>query len=115
MTLQVVSSHLVVPRLLGYMSIQCFFGDSGLFTLMRSLFPKNRPSGLARALMNLDRIIKTLYLLNYIDDEEYRRHRTLYHLHPGLGPYMTAPYCETRLNYRLHLPFVFLQIYCYHL
>lgn len=24
--------------------------------------------------MNLGRIIKTLYLLNYIDNEEYRRH-----------------------------------------
>lgn len=42
--------------------------------LVRSLFRKNRPSGLAKALMNLGRIIRTLYLLNYIDDEEYRRH-----------------------------------------
>lgn len=42
--------------------------------LIRSLFRKNRPSGLAKALMNLGRIIKTLYLLNYIDDEDYRRH-----------------------------------------
>ncbi|HAT2076573.1 TPA: Tn3 family transposase [Legionella pneumophila] len=42
--------------------------------LIRSLFRKNRPSGLAKALMNLGRIIKTLYLLNYIDNEEYRRH-----------------------------------------
>lgn len=42
--------------------------------LIRSLFQKNRPSGLAKALMNLGRIIKTLYLLNYINNEEYRRH-----------------------------------------
>ncbi|WP_106314979.1 Tn3 family transposase [Legionella pneumophila] len=42
--------------------------------LIRSLFRKNRPSGLAKAIMNLGRIIKTLYLLNYIDSEEYRRH-----------------------------------------
>ena len=42
--------------------------------LIRSLFRKNSPSGLAKALMNLGRIIKTLYLLNYIDDEDYRRH-----------------------------------------
>jgi TnpA family transposase len=42
--------------------------------LVRSLFRKNRPSGLAKALMNLGRIIKTLYLLRYIDSEEYRRH-----------------------------------------
>ena len=42
--------------------------------LIRSLFRKNRPSGLAKALMNLGRIIKTLYLLHYIDNENYRRH-----------------------------------------
>ncbi len=42
--------------------------------LVRSLFRKNRPSGLAKALMNLGRIIKTLHLLKYIDSEEYRRH-----------------------------------------
>lgn len=42
--------------------------------LIRSLFRKNRPSGLTKALMNLGRIIKTLYLLNYIDNEDYRRH-----------------------------------------
>ncbi|MBY0280693.1 MAG: Tn3 family transposase [Alphaproteobacteria bacterium] len=42
--------------------------------LIRSLFRKNRPSGLAKALMNLGRIIKTIHLLNYINDEEYRRH-----------------------------------------
>jgi TnpA family transposase len=42
--------------------------------LVRSLFRKNRPSGLAKALMNLGRIIKTLYFLSYIDSEEYRRY-----------------------------------------
>lgn len=42
--------------------------------LIRSLFRKNRPSGLVKALMNLGRIIKTLYLLNYMDNEDYRRH-----------------------------------------
>lgn len=50
--------------------------------LIRSLFHKGRPSGLAKALINLGRIIKTLFLLNYIDDEEYRRH-ILKHLNKG--------------------------------
>lgn len=43
-----------------------------LSDLIRSLFKKNRPSSLAKALMNLGRIIKTLYLLNYIDSEKYQ-------------------------------------------
>ncbi|HLX54503.1 MAG TPA: Tn3 family transposase, partial [Aquella sp.] len=42
--------------------------------LIRSLFRNGRASGLANALINLGRIIKTMYLLNYIDDEDYRRH-----------------------------------------
>jgi len=43
--------------------------------LIRSLFnKKGRPSGLAKALINLGRIQKTLYLLRFIDDEDYRRH-----------------------------------------
>lgn len=42
--------------------------------LIRSLFTNNRPSGLAKALMNLGRIVKTMYLLKYIRDEDYRRH-----------------------------------------
>jgi len=50
--------------------------------LIHSLFHKSRPSGLAKALINLGRIIKTLFLLNYIDDEEYRRH-ILKHLNKG--------------------------------
>lgn len=43
-------------------------------TRLRSLFRKNSSSELAKALMNLGSIIKTLYLLNYIDSEEYQRH-----------------------------------------
>jgi len=41
--------------------------------LIRSLLQSKRPSTLARALGELGRINKTLYLLPYIDDEAYRR------------------------------------------
>ncbi len=41
--------------------------------LMRSLLRSTRPSTLARALRELGRIPKTLYLLSYVDDENYRR------------------------------------------
>lgn len=41
--------------------------------LIRSLLQSKRPSTLARALRELGRINKTLYLLPYIDDETYRR------------------------------------------
>ena len=41
--------------------------------LVRSLLRSERPSTLARALGELGRINKTLYLLPYIDDETYRR------------------------------------------
>jgi len=41
--------------------------------LLRSLLRGKRPSGTARALIELGRVSKTLYLLRYIDDEAYRR------------------------------------------
>lgn len=41
--------------------------------LMRTLQTNDRPTPLARALEELGRIIKTLYLLAYIGDEAYRR------------------------------------------
>ena len=41
--------------------------------LMRTLQTNERPTRLARALEELGRIIKTLYLLAYIDNEAYRR------------------------------------------
>ncbi|MGJ3572966.1 Tn3 family transposase, partial [Klebsiella pneumoniae] len=41
--------------------------------LIRSLLRSTRPSGLAQAIMEVGRVNKTLYLLNYIDDEDYRR------------------------------------------
>jgi TnpA family transposase len=41
--------------------------------LMRTLQGGNRASTLAKAIAEVGRIAKTLYLLNYIDDELYRR------------------------------------------
>lgn len=52
--------------------------------LIRSLLKSERPSGLAQAIMEIGRINKTLYLLNYIDDEDYRR-RILTQLNSGEG------------------------------
>jgi TnpA family transposase len=40
--------------------------------LIRTLQTKDRPTKLARALEELGRLIKTLYLLRFIDDEAYR-------------------------------------------
>jgi TnpA family transposase len=41
--------------------------------LIKTLLKSDRPSGLAQAIIEVGRINKTLYLLNYIDDEDYRR------------------------------------------
>ena len=41
--------------------------------LVRSLLKSSRPSTLARALGELGRIPKTLFLLSFVDDESYRR------------------------------------------
>lgn len=41
--------------------------------LTRTLQTNDRPTKLARALQELGRLIKTLYLLRFIDDESYRR------------------------------------------
>lgn len=50
--------------------------------LMRSILRSKRPSTLARAIAALGRIPKTLYMLAYIDDENYRR-RILTQLNRG--------------------------------
>lgn len=50
--------------------------------LVRSLLKSERPSSLAQAIIDLGRINKTIYLLNYIDDEDYRR-RILTQLNRG--------------------------------
>lgn len=41
--------------------------------LTRTLQTNDRPTRLARALQELGRMVKTLYLLRYVDDEGYRR------------------------------------------
>ena len=48
-------------------------GTISASVLVRSLLRSERPSTLARALGELGRINKTLYLLSYMDDEAYRR------------------------------------------
>ena len=40
---------------------------------MRILQTRDRPTTLARALMHLGSIVKTLHVLNYIDDADFRR------------------------------------------
>ena len=57
--------------------------------LMRTLQTNERPTKLARALEQLGRIVKTLYLLAYIDDEAYRR-RILTQLNRGEGRHQLA-------------------------
>ena len=57
--------------------------------LVRSLLKSDRPSGLAMALADLGRIPKTIFLLNYIDDQVYRR-RILTQLNRGEGRHAVA-------------------------
>src|SRR5215211_4847534 len=57
--------------------------------LVRSLLKSERPSTLAQAIIDLGRINKTLYLLNYSDDEVYRR-RILAQLNRGEGRHKGA-------------------------
>ncbi len=57
--------------------------------LIRTLQTKDRPTKLARALEELGRLIKTIYLLRFIDDESYRR-RILVQLNRGEGRHQLA-------------------------
>jgi TnpA family transposase len=57
--------------------------------LLRSLLRSKRPSALTRAIGEVGRIAKTLYLLAYIDDEAYRR-RILTQLNRGEGRHRLA-------------------------
>lgn len=56
---------------------------------IRSLLKSPRPSGLAQAIMEVGRVSRTLYLLNYIDNEDYRR-RILTQLNWGEGRHAVA-------------------------
>ena len=66
--------------------------------LVRSLLKSDRPSSLVQAIIELGRINKTLYLLNYIDDENYRR-RILTQLNRGEGRHsVTRIICHGQLG-----------------
>lgn len=57
--------------------------------LIRTLQTNDRPTKLARALEEWGRVVKSLYLLSYIDDESYRR-RILVQLNRGEGRHQLA-------------------------
>lgn len=57
--------------------------------LIRTLLKSERPSSLAQAIIEAGRVNKTLYLLNYIDDVDYRR-RILTQLNRGEGRHSVA-------------------------
>jgi TnpA family transposase len=57
--------------------------------LTRTLQTNDRPTKLARALQEFGRLIKTLYMLRFIDDESYRR-RILVQLNRGEGRHQLA-------------------------
>ncbi len=57
--------------------------------LLRTLLKSERPSSLAQAIIEVGRINKTIYLLNYVDDEDYRR-RILTQLNRGEGRHAVA-------------------------
>lgn len=56
---------------------------------IRLLLSSERPSGLTQAIIEAGKINKTLYLLNYIDDEDYRR-RILTQLNRGESRHAVA-------------------------
>jgi len=64
-------------------------GSVSASELIRSLLKSDRPSGLAMAIADLGRISKTIYLLNFIDDETYRR-RILVQLNRGEARHVVA-------------------------
>ena len=65
------------------------FGTVQASELVRSLLKSERPSSLAQAIIEAGRINKTVYLLNYVDDEEYRR-RILIQLNRGEARHAVA-------------------------
>lgn len=65
--------------------------------LIRSLLKSDRPSSLAQAIIEASRINKTLYLLNYVDDEDYRR-RILAQLNRGESRHAVARAIQCRPN-----------------
>jgi TnpA family transposase len=72
-------------RLAGSLTLGVFYVESLVRTLQRG----DRPTKLARALQELGRIIKSLFLLQYINDESYRR-RILVQLNRGESRHSVA-------------------------
>src|SRR5437588_1025573 len=70
-----INTHLIITtwddilRVAGSLKV----GTVHASTLIQALQRGGRPTTLARAISELVRIAKTLYLLNYIDDKHYRR------------------------------------------
>lgn len=64
-------------------------GTVSALEIMRVLQKGGKPSSLGKAIGELGRVAKTLYLLNYIDDEAYRR-RILTQLNRGEGRHSLA-------------------------
>lgn len=72
-------------RMAGYLTL----GTIRVSVLIRSLLSSDRPSGLTQAIIEAGKINKSLYLLNYIDDEDYRR-RILTQLNRGESRHVVA-------------------------
>lgn len=64
-------------------------GKVSALEIMRVLQKSGKPSTLGKAIGELGRVVKTLYLLKYIDDEDYRR-RILIQLNRGEGRHSLA-------------------------
>lgn len=65
------------------------YGTISASELIRSLLRSKKPSTLTRAIRELGRIIKSIYMLDYIDDSGYRR-RILTQLNRGEGRWEVA-------------------------
>ena len=65
------------------------YGTITASELIRSLLRSKRPSTLTRAIRELGRIVKSIYMLDYIDDSDYRR-RILTQLNRGEGRWEVA-------------------------
>ena len=102
-----INAHLIITnwddilRVAGSLKV----GTVHASTLIQALQRGGRPTTLGRAISELGRIAKTLYLLNYIDDEHYRR-RIQIQLNRGEGRHSVARHVfhgqrgELRQRYR---------------
>ncbi len=75
--------------------------------LVRSLLKSERPSGLTQAIIEVGRINKTLYLLNYIDDEDYRRRILTCQYRSNSDPPCQSKTDPPPLNYSIAAALVF--------